>query len=119
MNRYGYIRLAQVLERVLTEVFVVLITGNSKSNHFGAQGMFNRGLTVVHLGLSVYTILSLPILYVSYCNTGWSVGNTILRNSVGDEGGEWGAQTRVFTNNSIDSLYKGLELNEYLVKANL
>jgi len=34
-------------------------------------------------------------------------GNTILRNSVGGEGGEWGAQTKgVFANNSIDSCTK-------------
>ena len=52
-----------------------------------------------------------------YCDKGWSGGNTISRNSVGDEGGEWGAQPKgVFANNSID-LYKGLDLNEYLVKA--
>ena len=37
------------------------------------------------------------------CNRGWSGGNTALRNRVGDEGGEWGAQTkRVFVKNIID-----------------
>jgi len=38
MNRYGSNRFAQVPERVSTKSFVVLIIGNSKSNHFGAQG---------------------------------------------------------------------------------
>jgi len=38
MNRYGYIRFAHGPERVLTKGFVVLIIGNSKSNHLGAQG---------------------------------------------------------------------------------
>ena len=42
INRYGYIRLAHVHERVLTKGFVVLILGNSKSFHLGAQGTFNR-----------------------------------------------------------------------------
>jgi len=41
INRYGSIRLAQVPERVLTKSFVVLIIGNSKSFHLGAQGTFN------------------------------------------------------------------------------
>ena len=40
-NRYGSIRFAQVPERVSTKSFVVLIIGNSKSNHLGAQGTFN------------------------------------------------------------------------------
>jgi len=40
MNRYGSIRFAQVPEQVsTTKSFVVLIIGNSKSNHFGAQGI--------------------------------------------------------------------------------
>jgi len=38
LNRYGKIRFAQVPERVVTKSFVVLITGNSKSNHLNAQG---------------------------------------------------------------------------------
>jgi len=38
MNRYGLTRFAQVPERASTKGFVVLIIGNSKSNHFGAQG---------------------------------------------------------------------------------
>ena len=37
--------------------------------------------------ICLYTILPLSILYGMYCNTEWSGGNTILRNSVGDEGG--------------------------------
>jgi len=41
MNRYGSSFFAQVPERVLTKSFVVLILGNSKSFHFGAQGTFN------------------------------------------------------------------------------
>ena len=44
MIRYGYIRFAQVPERVSTTSYVVLIVGNSKSNHSGAQGTF-RGHT--------------------------------------------------------------------------
>ena len=35
MNRYGQIRFAQVPKRVSTKSFVVLIIGNSKSNHLG------------------------------------------------------------------------------------
>jgi len=54
-----------------------------------------------------------------YYKKGWPGGNIVLRNSVGDEGEEWGAQTKgVFASNSIDSC-TGLELNEYLVKAKL
>jgi len=41
INRYGQIRFAQVPERVSTQSFVVLIIGNSKSFHLGAQGTFN------------------------------------------------------------------------------
>jgi len=40
INRYGQIRFAQVPERVSTQSFVVLIIGNSKSFHLGAQGTF-------------------------------------------------------------------------------
>jgi len=37
----------------------------------------------------------LPILYGMHCNKGRSGGgDPVLRNSVGDEGGEWGAQTK-------------------------
>ena len=54
--------------------------------------------------LGLYTILPLPILCGMYCNKGWSGGNTVLRNGVGDEGRGWGAQTKqVFANNNIDS----------------
>jgi len=42
MNGYGYIRFAQVPERVSTKSFVVLIIGNLKSNHLGAQGTFKQ-----------------------------------------------------------------------------
>ena len=38
INRYGSIRFAQIPERVSTTSFVVLTIGNSRSNHFGAQG---------------------------------------------------------------------------------
>jgi len=41
INLYGEIRFAQVRERVSTKSFVVLIIGNSRSNHLGAQGTFN------------------------------------------------------------------------------
>ena len=40
-KRYRQIRFAQVPERVSTQSFIVLILGNSKSNHLGAQGTFN------------------------------------------------------------------------------
>ena len=39
------------------------------------------------LPLGLYSILPLPILYGMYCNKGWSRGNAVLHNSVGDEGG--------------------------------
>jgi len=35
----------------------------------------------------LYTILPFSILYSMYCNKGWPGGNTVLRNSVGDNGG--------------------------------
>jgi len=43
MNRDGYIRFAQVHERVSTKSFVVMIIESSRSFHLGAQGTFNRG----------------------------------------------------------------------------
>jgi len=58
-------------------------------------------------GLGLYTILPLPILYGMYCNKGWLGENTVLRNRVGDEGGEWGAYTKgVFANNDLHSCTK-------------
>jgi len=39
----------------------------------------------------LYTILPLPILCGIYCNNGVSMGNIILRNTVGDDGVGWGA----------------------------
>jgi len=47
MSRYGSIRFAQVPERVLTKGFVILIMGNSKMNHLGAQGTFKTKRTAV------------------------------------------------------------------------
>jgi len=44
--------------------------------------------------LCLHRILPLPILYEMYCNKGWSGGNTVLRNSVGDEGGGVGCQNK-------------------------
>ena len=41
INRYGLIRFAHVHQRVSTKSFVVLIRGNSNSNHLGVQGTFN------------------------------------------------------------------------------
>jgi len=42
-------------------------------------------------------------------------GKLYLRNSVGNEGGEWGAQTKgVFGNNSIDSCTKASRLTNIL-----
>jgi len=38
MNRYAKIRVAHAHERVSTQSFVILILGNSKSNHLGPQG---------------------------------------------------------------------------------
>ena len=46
INRYVSIRLAQVPERISTQSFVVLIRGNSKSFHLGAQSTFKRALGV-------------------------------------------------------------------------
>ena len=45
INRYGSLRFAQVPERVSTTSFVVLIIGNSKSFHLGAQSTSKGGLT--------------------------------------------------------------------------
>ena len=57
--------------------------------------------------LGLYTILPLPILYGMCGNKGSSGGNTVLCDSVGDEGRKWGAQTKgVFAKNSIDSCTK-------------
>jgi len=42
MNRYDKVGFAQVPERVSTKRIVVLIIGNSKSNHLGAQGTFKE-----------------------------------------------------------------------------
>jgi len=56
MNRYGWIRFAQVPERVSTKSFVVLILGNSKSFHLGAQGTFNpQNCQVNPGGLTILT----------------------------------------------------------------
>jgi len=57
INHYGYIRSAQVPERVLTKGYVILIIGNSKLHHLGVQGIFNaasqpfRGWTSLFLYL--------------------------------------------------------------------
>jgi len=40
------IRFAQVPKRVSTKSVVILIIGNSKSNHLGAQGTFDQYLAV-------------------------------------------------------------------------
>jgi len=42
-------KIARVPERVLTKSFVVLIIGNSKSKHLGAQGTFKTGWDGVSL----------------------------------------------------------------------
>ena len=42
MNRCGYIRFAHVHEQVSTKSPVVLILGDSKSNHVGAQVPFKK-----------------------------------------------------------------------------
>jgi len=62
-------------------------------------------------------ILPPPILYGIYFSEGGSGGHKILRNSVGDEGGGWGAQTQgVFAQNIIDVCKKASKWNESLVK---
>ena len=43
------IRLSQARERVSTKGFVVLMTGNAKSNHVGAQGTLKRTAISIHL----------------------------------------------------------------------
>jgi len=49
-----------------------------------------------------------------------SGGNHILRNSVSDKVGKWGAQPKgVFAQKTIDSCTKALQKNEHLVKANV
>ena len=52
--RYGQNRFAQVPERVSTESFVVLIIGNSKSFHLGAQGTFKCVCMYVCMYTSIY-----------------------------------------------------------------
>jgi len=47
INRYGYIRFAQVPERVSTKSFFVLIIGKSRSNHSGAQGTIKGALQLL------------------------------------------------------------------------
>ena len=89
--------------------------GKSCTNTEGSPAPIQKGAlyqyrrepcTNTGLSFGLYTIFPSPILYGMYCNTGWSGENTILRNSMGDEGGG-GAQTRgVFANNSIDSCTK-------------
>jgi len=55
-------------------------------------------------GVGLYMLLPLPILYGMYCNKEWSGGNTILRDSVGDEVGEGGCPNKgLFANHRIDS----------------
>jgi len=44
ISRYGETCFAHVHERVSTESFVVLILGNSESNHLNAQGTFNAAI---------------------------------------------------------------------------
>jgi len=52
-----------------------------------------------------------------HCNKVWSGGNTVLHNSVGDEGGERGAQTKgVFANTSIDSCTKAYNSTNILFR---
>jgi len=69
--------------------------------------------------VGLYTILPLPISYGMYCNTGtgWSRGNTILRNGVGDAGGMGCPNKGSVCEQKYSFLNKGLELNKYLVKA--
>jgi len=55
MIRYGYIRFSQVPERISTKSFVVLIIGNSKSNHLGAQDTDN--LTLVCRKRGKYVVM--------------------------------------------------------------
>ena len=71
-----------------------------------------RGRTLMNAvaalsSLGLYMISPLPILYGPFSNQGLSGGNTLVRTSVGDERGEWGAQARgVFVKNSIDSIQR-------------
>ena len=48
-------------------------------------------LVKANLRFGLYTILPLPILCGVYCNNGGSGEHIILRNSVSDDGVEWGA----------------------------
>jgi len=47
IDRYGWIRFAQVPERVSTKSFVILIKGISRSNHLGAQGTVKGALQLL------------------------------------------------------------------------
>ena len=63
-------------ERVSTKSFVVLIIGNSKSFHLGAQGTFNTTLA------SVAGVLCLPhIVLVYYTNTDTYPTNKLTKSS--------------------------------------
>jgi len=64
IERSGSIRFAQVPERVSTQTFVVLILGNSESNHLGAQGTFHPTTTLLRSApcshYTVHTLLFTP-----------------------------------------------------------
>jgi len=60
-NSYGWIHFTQVPERVSTKSFVVLIIGNSKWNHLGAQGTLNPEMGAISIFPSIYIHLSIYI----------------------------------------------------------
>jgi len=62
INRYGKIRFAHVElhERILTMSFVILIIGNSKSNHLGAPSTFN-------LPINTFPLAGEPIFPQTNC----------------------------------------------------
>jgi len=65
--------------------------------------------------VGLYTILPMPIVSGIYCNNGGSGGNILLRNSVGDDGVGWGAETAGgCAKNSIDSCRKAQKQNNIL-----
>jgi len=76
MNRYGYIRVAQVSARVSTTRFVVLSIGNSKSNLLGAQGTFNTHTHIYRVNPDIYIYIHTYI----YINQTYWIYYRIHRN---------------------------------------
>jgi len=84
INRYGSIRFAHVHERVSTTSFVVLILGNSESNHLGAQGTFQGPVQPPVQG-PVHGHLQGPVLACTrYCHYQYCMVYSIQREGRGE-----------------------------------